>query len=67
MMPREDAQVTFQRIRQRCPEVPVLLCTGLADAEPAPKLLRLPATSLIRKPFRMGELWQAVKETLIGG
>jgi hypothetical protein len=45
--------------------VPVLLCTGLADAEPAPKLLRLPGTSLIRKPFRMGELWRAVKQAMV--
>jgi CheY-like chemotaxis protein len=65
MMPREDAQATFQRIRQRCDGVPVLLCTGLADADPAPKLLRQPATSLIRKPFRMGELWRAVKQALL--
>jgi PAS domain S-box-containing protein len=67
MMPREDAQTTFQRLRQRCTDVPVLLCTGLADADPAPKLLRQPGTSLIRKPFRMGELWRAVKQALRGG
>ena len=36
MMPREDAATTFQRLRQRRPGVPVLLCTGLPDAEPAP-------------------------------
>jgi CheY-like chemotaxis protein len=64
MMPREDATVTYQRIRQVAPEVPVLLCTGLAEAEPAPKLLRQPATGLIRKPFRMNELWYAVKQAL---
>jgi PAS domain S-box-containing protein len=64
MMPREDATVTFQRIRQRCPHVPVLLCTGLADAAPAPKLLSQPATGLIRKPFRMNELWYAVKQAM---
>jgi CheY-like chemotaxis protein len=64
MMPREDASVTFQRIRQRCPQAPVLLCTGLADAEPAPRLLAQPATSLIRKPFRMNELWYAVQQML---
>jgi PAS domain S-box-containing protein len=65
MMPREDPALTFQRIRQRCPGVPVLLCTGLADPEPAPRLLEQPATSLIRKPFRMNELWYAVKRAFL--
>jgi PAS domain S-box-containing protein len=65
MMPREDTALTFQRIRQRSPGVPVLLCTGLADAEPAPRLLAQPATSLIRKPFRMNELWYAVTQAIV--
>jgi PAS domain S-box-containing protein len=65
MMPREDPALTFQRIRQRCPGVPVLLCTGLADAEPAPRLLAQPRTSLIRKPFRMNALWYAVKRAIV--
>jgi PAS domain S-box-containing protein len=67
MMPREDAAVTFERLRRRCPGVPVLLCTGLAEADPAPQLLRLPDTGLIRKPFRMNELWYAVRNALAGG
>ena len=65
MMPREDAATTFQRLRQRRANVPVLLCTGLPQAEPAPELLRHPGVSLIRKPFRMNELWYAVKQLLV--
>jgi len=64
MMPREDALVTFQRLRQRRPGLPILLCTGLPQAEPAPELLRSGAAGLIRKPFRMSELWSAVKQAL---
>jgi PAS domain S-box-containing protein len=64
MMPREDATLTFQRLRQRRPGVPVLLCTGLPQAEPAPEMLRAGAVGLIRKPFRMNELWYAVKHAL---
>src|SRR5581483_10017617 len=64
MMPREDAVTIFQRLRQRRPGVPVLLCTGLPLAEPAPALLREGANGLIRKPFRMNELWYAVKRAL---
>jgi CheY-like chemotaxis protein len=66
MMPREDASTTFHRLRQRRPEVPVLLCTGLPAADPAPTLLREGASGLIRKPFRMNELWYAVKRALGG-
>jgi CheY-like chemotaxis protein len=64
MMPREDVAQTFQRLRQRRPGVPVLLCTGLADASPAPELLLNSAVGLIRKPFRMNELWYAVRQAL---
>ncbi len=64
MMPREDALTTFQRLRQRRPAVPILLCTGLPHAEPAPELLRSGAAGLIRKPFRMNELWDAVQQAL---
>jgi PAS domain S-box-containing protein len=64
MMPREDAAITFQRLRQRRPGVPVLLCTGLPQADPAPELLRYEGVGLIRKPFRMNELWYAVRQAL---
>jgi PAS domain S-box-containing protein len=66
MMPREDAATTFQRLRQRRPGVPVLLCTGLPQADPAPELLRYEGVGLIRKPFRMNELWYAVRQALGG-
>ncbi len=67
MMPREDVAATFQRLRQRRPGVPVLLCTGLADASPVPELLLHGAVGLIRKPFRMNELWYAVRQALASG
>ncbi len=64
MIPREDALTTFQRLRQRRPSVPVLLCTGLPQAEPAPELLRNGVAGIIRKPFHMNELWHAVNQAL---
>jgi PAS domain S-box-containing protein len=67
MMPREDTQGTFQRLRQLAGAgVPVLLCTGLAESDPAPWLLHLAGTGLLRKPFRMNELWYAVNKLLAG-
>jgi CheY-like chemotaxis protein len=67
MMPREETRSLFERIRQQRPRIPVLLCTGLPQAEPAPDLVRVRAVSMIRKPFRMNELWYAVNEALRQG
>jgi PAS domain S-box-containing protein len=60
MMPREDGAATFRLLRQSSPSLPVLLCTGLPEASPAPALLRAGAAGVLRKPFRMNELWYAV-------
>ncbi len=64
MIPREEGSATFDALRQRLPQLPVLLCTGLLQADPAPRLLQEPGVSLLRKPFRMNELWVAVNQAL---
>jgi PAS domain S-box-containing protein len=64
MMPREDGAKTFRQIRHDRPHLPVLLCTGLPEAEPTPDLLRSGAAGILRKPFRMNELWYAVNQAL---
>jgi PAS domain S-box-containing protein len=64
MIPHEDGVQNFQTLRGRFPGVPILLCTGLLQAEHAPKLLQEGAVDLIRKPFRMNELWYAVNRAL---
>jgi PAS domain S-box-containing protein len=66
MMPREDTATTFQRLRQRRPGLPVLLCTGMPQGHPAPQLLEDGAMGVVRKPFRMNELWYAVSQALSG-
>ncbi len=64
MMPRENSAATFQRLRERRPQLPVLLCTGLIRDDAPAALLRAGAAGLVRKPFRMTELWYAVKQAL---
>jgi CheY-like chemotaxis protein len=64
MMPREETGPLFECIRQQRPKIPVLLCTGLPQTEPAPELAHVRGVSLIRKPFRMNELWYSVNEAL---
>ncbi|HMF14629.1 MAG TPA: response regulator [Gemmataceae bacterium] len=64
MMPREDGVTTFRQIRKDRPHLPVLVCTGLPDTESAPDLAQAGAAGIIRKPFRMNELWYAVNQAL---
>ena len=64
MMPREDTQLTFHRLRQHRPEVPILLCTGVAETPLVRALLAQPRTAILRKPFRMNELWYSVNQIL---
>jgi two-component system cell cycle sensor histidine kinase/response regulator CckA len=64
MIPHEDGVQNFQTLRGQFPQVPILLCTGLLQADYAPKLLQEGAVDLIRKPFRMNELWYAVNRAL---
>jgi PAS domain S-box-containing protein len=67
MIPREEGANTFANLRQRAPAVPVLLCTGLLQADHAQNLLDKGAVDLLRKPFRMNELWYAVNKALAAG
>jgi PAS domain S-box-containing protein len=64
MIPQEEGSQTFDALRLRRPRLPVLLCTGLLQADPAPRLLQESGVSLLRKPFRMNELWYAVNKAL---
>ena len=64
MMPRENSTATFHRLRERRPGLPVLLCTGLVRDDAPAALLAAGAAGLVRKPFRMTELWYAVKQAL---
>jgi len=64
MIPREDSFATVNTLRQSYAEMPILLCTGLLQAERVAELTRLPRVTLLRKPFRMNELWYAVNNAL---
>jgi CheY-like chemotaxis protein len=66
MMPGEEEAPTFHKLRQRLPAVPILLCTGLLQPDPASRLLQAGAAGILRKPFRMTELWYAVDQALGG-
>ena len=64
MMPREDGLATLQRLRQAPPQLPVLLCTGLPQATVLANPIAREAAGVLRKPFKMNELWFAVRQAL---
>jgi two-component system cell cycle sensor histidine kinase/response regulator CckA len=64
MVPREDGASTFRSIRQRWPQLAILLCTGLLQTEAATPQFQGERVELLRKPFRMNELWSAVSRAL---
>jgi PAS domain S-box-containing protein len=64
VIPKEEGSATFSMLRQARPELPILICTGLVQTDQAAALLREGAVGLLRKPFRMNELWYAVNNAL---
>ncbi len=57
-MPRLDGRGLIARLRERWPDVPVLVVSGI---QPAP-----PGVAFLRKPFRSDDLASAVQQALSG-
>jgi PAS domain S-box-containing protein len=64
MVPKEDGTANFRALRSEDPSIPILLCTGLVQNDLAQALLQEGACDLLRKPFRMNELWYAVNKAV---
>lgn len=64
LMPRENSLQILNRIRDYYPDLPVLICTGTIGDDQMKNLLEAGAKGPLRKPFRMTELWHAVKLAL---
>jgi two-component system, cell cycle sensor histidine kinase and response regulator CckA len=64
MIPQEDGTTTFKQFRTRWPHLPILVCTGLLQTDAAAPSLGGEQVHLLRKPFRMNELWLAVNQAL---
>jgi PAS domain S-box-containing protein len=67
MIPKEEGHVNFEKVRLAHPKLPILLCTGLVEAAQATALAKSGDVALLRKPFRMNELWYAVNQALAPG
>lgn len=63
MIPGEEGTKNLQAIRESFPNVTVLICTGLLQPDTESSLMDQAAV-ILRKPFRMNELWYAVHRAL---
>ncbi len=67
MIPREEGAKNFESLRELCPNLPILLCTGLLHSDTSTKMPIEEAAGILRKPFRMNELWHEVHKIFSSG
>ncbi|MBC2709662.1 MAG: response regulator [Desulfosarcina sp.] len=64
IMPGMDGGRAFDRIREICPEIPVMLSSGYAINDQAEKIMSRGCNGFMQKPFSVSELSQKVRQTL---
>jgi two-component system response regulator AtoC len=64
VLPGVDGLETLRRIKQRMPEVPVVMLSGHGQARNIVEAMRLGATDFLRKPFEVEELELAFQKAL---
>jgi CheY-like chemotaxis protein len=67
IMPAMDGGVTFDRIRELAPDMPVLLSSGYSINGQARKIIDRGCNGFIQKPFDINELSQAIRRILDEG
>src|SRR5690606_13393259 len=61
-LPGMDGIETLERLRARYPDLPVIMLTGLNDAETAVKALRTGAADYLTKPFELKRLFDLLRQ-----
>ena len=64
VLPGMDGLETLRRIKERVPEVPVIMLSGHGQARTIVEAMRLGATDFLRKPFEVEELELAFRKAL---
>ncbi len=64
VLPGMDGLETLRRIKQRAPEVPVIMLSGHGQARTIVEAMRFGATDFLRKPFEVEELELAFQKAL---
>lgn len=63
-MPEMDGSTLIDEVRERYPEMPVVIMTGYPSVETAVKALRQRVDDYLTKPFNVTKLYKAVEEAL---
>ncbi|MFZ0131547.1 MAG: ATP-binding protein [Desulfobacterales bacterium] len=63
-MPRMTGFELAERIKEICPDIPVILCTGYSDELEIERAAALGVSRLVVKPLGMSELAEAVRSAL---
>jgi len=64
MMPGMGGLEVLQRIRQRHPDIPVILLTGHSSTQDGMKGMRLGAFDYLVKPLNIGELIEKIRKAM---
>ncbi|KAB2639592.1 MAG: sigma-54-dependent Fis family transcriptional regulator [Verrucomicrobia bacterium] len=62
LLPDGDGIQMLELLRRICPDVPVIMLTGLNDAETAVRALRAGADDYLTKPFELERLFGVIQE-----
>ena len=64
MMPEMDGPVLARALWAIAPQIPIVGISGVCDSTAKQRLLLLPFSSLVAKPFTIGELLTAVHKAI---
>ena len=67
MMPRLDGIETLKRIREKAPEIPVVMLTAANTVKTAVEAMKLGAVDYLNKPFDVEALTTLIVDTLDKG
>ena len=63
-MPQLGGAETLAGLKERRPDLPVIICSGYGEQEVIERIGRDDATGFLKKPFRQGELLEAVRRAI---
>jgi two-component system cell cycle sensor histidine kinase/response regulator CckA len=64
IMPEIDGEQTFDRIREICPLMPVILSSGYTIDGQAAKIMEKGCNGFMQKPFNLSELSQNIRNVI---
>lgn len=66
-MPGMDGKQTFRELRERAPELPIIIASGLAVEQVLGQFEDVPPTSVIQKPYQIADLSMKIDSILTPG